>query len=231
MTFGSGTDHVLCFPRIHLSSKPIPPAKLIPTFHSHKTSIPMLDFGPVKRREIRLAEYARQQNIGCTDLMQYTNGMIDTMSGLLERLEDADILFEPFDPDAEDPYAETPEEMHIGWTVGHIVAHVTASSEECCAQAAELARGVEVCGRSRYETPWEQIRTVGDTRKRLEESRRIRLAYLDAWPDDPNLDLTYTPYKGPHNCVVRVLAGLFHEEGHFAQIREVIRQATMASKA
>ena len=188
----------------------------------------MLDFGPVKRREIRLAEYARQQNIGREHLQAYTNGMIDIMLGLLEGLEDADILFEPFDPDAEDPYAETPEELHIGWTLGHVIVHATASSEECCAQAAELARGVAVCGRSRYEVPWEQIQTVGDARKRLDESRRIRLAYLAAWPDDPNLDLTYTPYKGPHNCVVRVLAGLFHGESHLEQMQEIIRQAKAA---
>ena len=187
----------------------------------------MLDFGPVKRREIRLAEYARQQNIGRTDLQDYSNEMIDALLDLLDGVEDADIVFEPTDPDAEDPYAETEEEMHIGWTLGHIIAHTTASSEECCAHSAELARGVEVCGRSRYEMRWEQIRTVGDARKRLEESRRIRLAYLDAWPDDPNLDLTYTPYKSPQNCVVRVLAGLFHEEGHFDQIKEVKRQAVL----
>ncbi|HEY52609.1 MAG TPA: DinB family protein [Caldilineae bacterium] len=188
----------------------------------------MLDFGPVRRREIRLADYARQQNVSREDLIAYSNEMIDALLALLDGLEDADIVFVPYDPDAEDPYAETEEEMHIGWTIGHIIAHTTASSEECCAHSAELARGVKVCGRSRYETPWEQIQTVGDTRQRLEESRRMRLAYLDAWPDNPNLELTYTPYKSPQNCVVRVLAGLFHEEGHFDQIREVKRQAAFA---
>ena len=106
----------------------------------------------------------------------------------------------------------------------------TASSEECCAHAAELARGVEVCGRSRYERPWEQIQTVGDTRQRLEESRRIRVAYLNAWPDAPNTELTYIPYKGPQNCIVRVLAGLFHEESHLEQIKEAKSQAILARK-
>jgi len=203
-------------------------AKLNPGHPSSTTSILMLDFGPVRRREIRLADYARQQNIGRTDLQDYSNEIIDALLALLDGVDDADIVFTPYDPDADDPYAETEEEMNIGWTLGHIIVHVTASSEECCAHSAELARGVEACGRSRYETPWEQIQTVGDTRQRLEESRRIRLAYLSAWPDDPNLELTYTPYKSPQNCVVRVLAGLFHEEGHFDQIKEVKRQARAA---
>ena len=94
----------------------------------------------------------------------------------------------------------------------------------------QLARGVEVCGRSRSEVPWEQIQTVEDARERLEESRRMRIAYLDAWPDVPNTELTYTPYKGPQNCIVRVLAGLFHEESHLDQIEEGKRQAKLARK-
>lgn len=188
----------------------------------------ILDFGPVQRRELRLAEYAEQQNIDRADLLQFSNEMIDTLLAILDDVEDDDILFVPYDPDADDPYAETPEELTIGWTLGHVIAHTTASSEECCAHAAELARGVEVCGRSRYETDWEQIQTVGDARQRLEESRRIRTAYLNAWPDVPDTELTFIPYKGPQNCIVRVLAGLFHEEGHLEQIREVKRQAILA---
>ncbi len=188
----------------------------------------MLDFGPVNRREIRLAEYAKQQNFDRTDLLAFSNEMIDVLLALLADVEDADVLFVPNDPDADDPYAETIEEMTVGWSLGHIIAHTTASSEECCAHAAELARGVEVCGRSRSETPWEQIQTVGDARQRLEESRRIRVAYLSAWPDVPNTDLTYTPNKAPHNCIVRVLAGLFHEQSHLEQIKEAKRQARAA---
>lgn len=188
----------------------------------------MLDFGPVNRREIRLAEYAKQQNFDRNDLLLFSNDMIDTLLTLLDDVEDIDVLFVPTDPDADDPYAETPEELYIGWTLGHIIAHTTASSEECCAHAAELARGVEVCGRSRSEVPWEQIQTVGDVRRRLEESRRMRIAYLNAWPDNPNTELTFTPYKGPQNCIVRVLAGLFHEESHLEQIEEAKRQALLA---
>jgi hypothetical protein len=190
----------------------------------------MLDFGPIHRRQIRLAEYAKQQSIDHTDLLHFSNEMIDTLLALLDGVEDVDVLFVPHDPDAYDPFAETPEELTVGWSLGHIIAHTTASSEECCAQAAELARGVEVCGRSRSETPWEQIKTVGDVQQRLEESRRMRLAYLNAWPDVPNTDLTYTPYKSPQNCIVRGLAGLFHEESHLEQIKEAKRQAALARK-
>ena len=52
--------------------------------------------------------------IGREDLMQYTNDMIDTMVGMIEDIEDADITFPPIDPDAEDPYAENPECISAG---------------------------------------------------------------------------------------------------------------------
>ncbi|MCP4167548.1 MAG: DinB family protein [Chloroflexi bacterium] len=188
----------------------------------------MIDFGPVKRREVRLADFAKAQNINRDDLIRASEEMIDTLLQLIENLEQGDLLYIPNDPEAEDPYAENEEEVYVSWSIGHIIAHVTASSEECCAQGATLARGVEPCGRNRYEMPWESIRTLEDARQRLEESRRIRLAYLNAWPDQPHFETTFTPYKGPQNCVTRVLAGLFHEDGHLDQIRDAIKQAQTA---
>lgn len=188
----------------------------------------MLDFGPVRRREVRLAAYAEQQQIDREALVQFSNEMIDALLDQIAGIKDSDVTFVPVDPDAEDPYAENPEDVHVGWTLGHVIAHTTASSEECCAHAATLARGVEPCGRNRYEVPWQEIRTVADVRARLEESRRMRLAYLNAWPDQPHLDTTYAPYKSPQNCIVRVLAGLFHEQGHLDQIRDIIRQSQAA---
>jgi len=41
--------------------------------------------------------------IGHEDLMQYTNDLINTMLGIIEDIEDADVTFPPIDPDAEDP--------------------------------------------------------------------------------------------------------------------------------
>lgn len=179
---------------------------------------------------MKLNEWAEAEAVSREDLVQFTNDMIDTMLGLLDGIEDDAVIFEPHDPDADDPDAENEEDMHIGWTLGHVIAHVTASSEETCAHAAALARGVEPCGRNRYETPWEEICTVADARQRLQESRRIRLAYLAAWPDQPHFETTYSPYKTPHNCITRVLAGLFHGDSHLEQMREIIRQAEASGR-
>ncbi len=185
----------------------------------------MIDFTPIHRRQMRLREFVEARHITQADLIQATNEMIDSMLTLVADVADADVIFVPEDADAYDPYANNPEETRIGWTLGHIIAHATASSEECCAHAATLARGAKVCGRNRYEVPWQEIRTRQDLHQRLEESRRIRLAYLQAWPAAPHLENTYTPYKSPQNCIMRVLAGLIHDDSHLDQIRDVIRQA------
>ncbi len=185
----------------------------------------MLDFDPVRRREMTLAEFATRHHYDRGDLIRFTNDMIDAQLGLIADLVDPDVTFVPVDLNADDPFANNAEESQIAWTLGHVVVHCTASSEECCSQAANLARGVEVTGRMRYEVPWQQMQTAAQLRERLEESRRIRLAFLNAWPDRPHYDLTYTPYKAPHNCVTRVLAGLMHDADHIDQIADIVQQA------
>ena len=187
-----------------------------------------IDFTPIDRREMRLNQWVEAQGLDREKLIEISNELIDTMLELIEGVEDEDVIFVPEDPEAEDPFAENPEEAHIGWTLGHIVAHVTASSEEVCAQAAELARGVEVCGRSRYEVPWQEIRTVTDVVHRLEGSRRMRLGYFNAWPDEPHYETTYAPYRSAYNCVALVVFGLYHEYSHLEQIKDVVQQARAA---
>ncbi len=142
---------------------------------------------------------------------------------------DAEVVFAPHDPAAHDASAVAGEE-EIGWSAAHIVVHATASSEEGAAIAATLARGVEPQGRSRYETPWELVTSVAQLRARLAESRRMRGAFLDAWPDQPNLELTYTPIPqfGPMNAATRLAFGLLHEDGHLAQLRAAISAARAA---
>lgn len=189
----------------------------------------MIDFGPLHRHEMKLSDLAA--GLTHADLIRATADMLDAMLALVQDIEDADVTFVPEDPDAEDSYAEEAANASLPWTLGHVIVHATASSEEACAQAATLARGVEVTGRNRYEKPWEQMHTVDDVRHRLEESRRIRLAYLNAWPDEPHYEMTYTPYKGPQNCIERVVAGLFHDDSHLAQIAEIVRQARAARVA
>lgn len=190
----------------------------------------MLDFGPLQRREVTLEEFTR--DLTPADLHRLTDAMLDTTLEIIADATDADVVFEPVDPAANDP-AGIPEEATLPWTLGHVIVHMTASSEESAALASSLARGVYVEGRSRYETPWETVRTVAQLHARIAESRRMRHAFLDAWPDQPNLELSYTPIPqlGPMNAVTRFMLGLLHDDGHLDQLREIMRQAKAARGA
>ncbi len=189
----------------------------------------MLDFDPIRRRELTLAQFAA--GFSRDDLIRFSNEMIDRQLRLIEGITDEDVVFTPVDVNADDPYAADPDAGALAWTLGHVIVHCTASSEECCAQAANLARGVEVQGRMRYETPWQEMQTAAQLRERLAESRAIRLAYLNAWPTHPHLHLTYTPYKTPQNGIARVLAGLMHDSDHLDQIADIVAQARSARGA
>src|SRR5258706_6312412 len=152
----------------------------------------MLDFTPVRQKERTMRDVV--DGLGPDDLRRLTNEMIDTVLGMIAECVDADVIFVPDDPSANDPAAATSEELRISWTLGHLIVHVTASSEEAAAIAAELARGVpHRGGRSRSEVHWTTIATIAQCRHRLEESRRMRLASLDMLPAEPRLDNTYVP--------------------------------------
>ena len=157
------------------------------------------------------------------DLRNLTNQMVDRMLALIADCSDVDVTREADDPGADDPAAAVEEERNMAWNLGHVIVHTTASAEESAALAAELARGVEHHGRSRSEVPWRTVTTIRQCRHRLEESRRMRLASLDMWPDKPYLDNTYTPREGapPINCVRRFLNGLRHDESHLGQIERL----------
>ena len=185
----------------------------------------MLDFTPVRNKEMTYAELVADLTVA--DLRDLTNEIIDYQLGLIADCTDADVVFDPVDPDANDPYAADDSEKEIAWNLGHLIVHVTASSEESAALAAELARGVEREGRSRSEIPWETVKTVAQCRQRLEESRRMRLASLDMWPDEPYLNNKVTPWAaiGEIDAYGRFVLGLGHDQGHLAQIEDVIAQA------
>lgn len=195
----------------------------------------MIDFTPVRNGEKKLIDLWREQGITPDDLRAWTNESIDHLIGLFDGLTDADVVFEPEDPDALDRHAEG-EERTMGWNLGHLVAHVTASSEEGAAFSSALARGVpNVEHRPRYETPWEEITTIAHARQRLEESRRMRLAFLDTWPDEPHFDNfragtseRFDEYFGQLNAPAAFLMGLAHEIDHYEQFAEVKRQALAA---
>ena len=188
----------------------------------------MLDLTPVRNKEMSYAELVADLTV--TDLRDLTNEMIDYQLDLLATCTDADVVFVPVDPNADDPYAAEAADKDIAWTLGHLIVHVTASSEESAALAAEMARGVERDGRSRSEIPWETVTTVAQCRQRLEESRRMCLASLDMWPDEPYLDNTVTPWAaiGEIDAYGRFVLGLAHDQGHLAQIEDVIAQAKAA---
>jgi len=196
----------------------------------------MIDFSPMRDGELTYLEFAARENIGPSELKQLSDESVDLLLGLLDELKDADIVFEPADPDADDPFAVEGEE-EIGWNFGHLIAHVTASSEEGAALSSLLARGVPAAERPRYETPWRAIKSVAQVRQRLEESRRIRNAYLETWPDAPLLDVCrdvserFSARFGEMNAPAAFLFGLSHEVGHYEQIEEVRRQALAARQA
>jgi hypothetical protein len=189
----------------------------------------MIDFAAVQRKEKTLAEICR--GLTAADLRDLTNEMIDRQLGLIDGCRDEDVVFEPDDPLAHDAYALDPEEEDLAWNLGHLIVHVTASSEESAFLAAEMARGVPYENRrSRAEVHWTTMKTIEGCRQRLEESRRMRHASLDMWPDAPHLDNSYiSPYNGQTvNPIMRFVLGLQHDHGHLAQIEEVVRQAKAA---
>ena len=182
----------------------------------------MIDLGPIFRRERTAAEVVGHLTIA--DLRRESNALIDRVQQLIVECVDADVTFQPDDPHA------TPEEGGVGWTLGHVVVHLTAGSEENAFLGAELARGVPPQGRSRYETPWESVQTIAQVRERLEESRRMTLACLDVWPDAPHLTLEAELWPGgpSMNATARHALGIGHGHGHLDQIAEIARQSQAA---
>ncbi len=187
----------------------------------------MLDFTGVREGKQTLADLAA--GLTKADLYRLSDEIIDTVLGIIEGTTAADVVFVPQDPAANDTAGKS-EEVNLAWTLGHVIVHATASSEEAAALSTVLARGLEIEGRSRYETDWQTVRSTAQLRQRLEESRRMRRAFLDAWPDEPHLDVVYNPggglaKLGPMNAYGRFLLGLMHEDSHLEQMREIIRQA------
>jgi DinB superfamily len=159
--------------------------------------------------------------------------MIDTILARIDGCRDEDVCFVPVDPKANDMPAANPEDVNLAWTLGHVIVHTTASSEESAFLAAELARGVPFHGRSRSEVPWQTVTTFAQCRQRLEESRRMRITSLEVWPDAPHLDLVIEPWPGAPlivNAVGRFVVGLLHDYSHLGQIAEIVRQARLTAE-
>jgi hypothetical protein len=182
----------------------------------------MIDFSAVFSGQKRIGDLAA--DVTFVDLRSATDAQIDEMLNQIRDLSDDQAVFVAADPEAEGG---------IGWNVAHLIAHVTASSEENAAISSILARGIDYPfePRLRFETDWTTLTTTAACIQRLEESRRIRQSYLSAWPDEPHLDTHralpegFAERVGPMNAVGSCLLGLVHEAGQFAQLREIIRQA------
>ncbi len=196
----------------------------------------LIDFALVRSGEQNLMELA--QGMSADDLKAATNASLDLILEILGDATDAELVHMPDDPNADDPYAK-PGEEHIGWSLAHLVAHVTASAEEDAAMSSILARGIPYTRepRLRWETPWRAFQTREQVLQRVAESRRIRLAYLDAWPDEPHLDVfrelseRFVAKFGPQNAPATLLFGLRHEADHYDQLRDARAQAAAALAA
>ena len=192
----------------------------------------MLDFTRVYNKEITVNELCASLTLA--DLRRLTDEMVNTLLDLIAGCTDADVIFMPEDLEAYDKDAATSEELRVPWTLGHVIVHVTASSEECAFLAAEVARGIsDRGGRSRYEVPWPSVTTVAQCRERLAESRRMRVTCLDAWPETPHTEMAYRfrPDGPVFGAASLFVYGLFHDDSHLGQIAEIVRQAQAARSA
>lgn len=188
----------------------------------------MLNFNLVREKKTTYRELTAKLTV--KQLHALIDESVDTVLKIIKDARDRDVVFNVVDEKANDTFASNKDDVGLAWTLGHVVVHVTASAEESAALACDLARGVVVEKRSRSEVAWESVKTIKQCRARLEESRRMRHALLNAWPEKP-LATTYIPYPaaGEVNCKSRFVMGMGHEESHYMQLREIMGQA-MAAK-
>ncbi len=177
----------------------------------------MPDFAAVRSGQLPFPDAVK--DLDYKELPVLAGQLYDAIDEITAEVTDQAVAFTPKDPNLQDS-------AEAGWTLGHVIVHVTAGLEELSAIAAMMARGVEVEGRLRYETPWETVTTVQQIRDRLKESRRITMAFFGGWPEEPHLDVTRTPIPrfGPMNAVATFGLGLFHTDSHLEQLREIMRQ-------
>jgi hypothetical protein len=191
----------------------------------------MLDFPALGSKEKTINDLC--DNLTPADLAAEAHEMIDTVLDLIADCRDEDVIFVPDDPKANDTYAADDSDVNLAWTLGHVIVHLNASSEESAFLAAEMARGVARSGRSRYEIPWQEVTSITQCRDLLEASRRMLLATLDTWPNPPHYEITSSVsyVTGTIDARGRFVLGLGHAFSHLGQIKEIVRQARAARAA
>lgn len=178
-----------------------------------------VDFPAVTEPRKSLPE--QTAGISLDDISTMTGELYDQLEANATGLSDEQIRFVAEDPD---------QDEEPGWNFAHVILHITASAEEGMALGSSLARGVELTGRSRYEPDWETVTTAAQIAQRLAESRRMALAFLETWPDEPFLHNSYEHnHFGPMNAVSHATLGLVHGKGQMPQVEEIVRQAKAAS--
>ncbi len=185
----------------------------------------VIDFTPIDNNTIKMVEFS--QKFAVADLEAATKESIEIIYDLIQDLNDEQAVLIAKDAAAGD---------QEGWNIAHLLVHATASAEEAAAVSSILARGIlyPFEPRLRYEMDWQIVTTADQCRQRVKESERIRLGYLSAWPDTPQLNnFRGLPEPmierfGQLNATASYLLGLWHEQRHFDQLREIVRQATMA---
>src|SRR5512142_2354347 len=103
----------------------------------------MLDFQSVRDKKISLQDLVK--DLTKDDLHRELDEMYDEIERRIAEASDADVVFQPIDPNADDPFASEGE-AELAWTLGHVIVHLTASMEESASLSEELARGVEFHG-------------------------------------------------------------------------------------
>jgi hypothetical protein len=130
----------------------------------------LIDFQPIFRKEKTFADFAAQYKN--TDLAAALNAYVGLTRQITENVSDEQATFVPSDPEANDSYATTEADRHIGWSLVHLVAHATASAEEAAAFSSILARGISIGGRLRRECDWREMTSGAMALARLEECRQ-----------------------------------------------------------
>jgi hypothetical protein len=185
-----------------------------------------IDFAAIRAGKTTYADQI--SHISYKDLRPYTDAAFEAVRSSISSATDAVVTFVPHD-------SQSNEGDERGWTLAHVITHLTAVLEGAAATASVLARGVQIeSGLTlRYETPWEEIQTVQQIQTRLTESQRICNGYLDTWPEQPHLDLmvTRSPVFGPMNAIGTYAFAIGHAYMHCEQLKEIVRQAETINKA